>query len=157
MRRSAIARLANADCLSGLATAALGLAALWLVPAQVAPDGFARLGEVRSPAFFPILAAALTLVLSLALVLRGLLRPAPPTELRAPGRVLPVGAALVLAAVLVFPLGYLVTAALLIVALSYAFGGRRHAVILAMAVLVPVAIQLLFVSGLNVLLPEGPF
>ncbi len=150
-------RLANADTISGAITLALGLAALALVPVEVQGDGFSRFGDVRSAAFFPIIAAAATALFSLALLVRGVLRAAPPVAVERPGRVLAVVAALAGAAVLVFWLGYIVAAAALIAVLSLAFGNRRPVVVVSLSLLVPVAIYLLFHDVLDVLLPTGPF
>jgi len=150
-------RLANADTVTGAITLGLGLAALALVPVEVQGDGFARFGDVRSAAFFPILAAGATALFSLVLLVRGVLRAAPPVEVDRPGRVLAVIAALTGAIALVFWLGYIVAAAALIAALSLAYGTRRPVVVAGLALVVPVAIYLLFNGVLDVLLPAGPF
>lgn len=150
-------RLANADTVTGAITFVLGIAALALVPVEVQSDGFSRFGDVRSAAFFPILAAGATAVFSLVLLVRGVLRAAPPVAVDRPGRVLAVIAALAGAGALVFWLGYIAAAAALIAALSLAFGNRKPVVVAGLALVVPVAIYLLFNGVLDVLLPPGPF
>ena len=156
-RRRAAERLANADTVTGAITLVLGLAALVLVPAEVQRDGFARFGDVRSSAFFPILAAGTTALLSFVLLGRGILRAAPRIAVERPRRVLAVFAALAGATAAVFWLGYIVAAAGLIAALSFAFGNRRIVLVAALSLVVPVAIYLLFNDVLDVLLPAGPF
>jgi len=150
-------RLANSDTITGLLTLGLGLGVLALIPAEVSRDGFARMGDVRSPAFFPILAGGAMTLLSILLLARGALRTVPPVTVDRLPRILAVTLSLCGATILIFWLGYVATSALLIAALSWAFGNRRHWTILAMAVLVPIGIHLLFEGVLNVLLPEGPF
>lgn len=150
-------RLANADTVTGAVTLGLGLAALALVPAEVQSDAFARFGDVRSAAFFPIHAAGATVLFSLVLLVRGVMRAAPAVAVERPWRVLAVVAALAGAAALTFWLGYIAAAAALIAALSLAFGNRRPVVVACLALVVPVGIYLLFNGVLDVLLPAGPF
>lgn len=156
-RRLALERLANADTVTGAGTLAVGLAALALVPVEVQSDGFASFGDVRSAAFFPILAAGATALFSLILLLRGVLRAAPPVTVARPQRVLAVVAALAGATALIFWVGYIVAGAALIAALSFAFGNRRLIVVAGLSLVVPVAIYVLFHDVLDVLLPAGPF
>ncbi|MCR9088640.1 MAG: tripartite tricarboxylate transporter TctB family protein [Rhodobacteraceae bacterium] len=149
----------RADLWIGLFAFVFGLAAAGLVPGEVAKDGLTKFGDVRSPAFFPITAAAFLVVLSVALVLRavragalsgietGVARPSP--------KVLAVGGALALAGVAIFWLGFFVTAALLIAGLTWIFGEHRLLRIATLAVCVPLGIQILFREMLNVLLPSG--
>jgi hypothetical protein len=141
-------------------TAAVAIAALLLVPVEVASGGLAEIRDVRSAAFFPILGAGLLLMLSCGLVARALRRGAlegrvVAGEAMPSSRVLGVAGALVAAGAIVVWLGFLPTAALLIAALSYVFGARRHWLVLALCVCVPLGIQLLFRDLLNVLLPSG--
>ncbi|NBC89141.1 MAG: hypothetical protein GVX90_06590 [Alphaproteobacteria bacterium] len=138
-------------------TLAVGLGALVLVPVQVEQGGLVGFGDVRSPAFFPVLAAVLTVGLSIALLVRGMVRAAPAVKVANAPRVLAVTGALAAATAAIFWLGYLITAGLLIAALSRALGNRRPLIILVLAVAVPAGIHLLFEGALNVLLPAGPF
>lgn len=156
-RHQTAERLANADTATGAVGLALGLTALALVPVEVQSDGFSRFGDVRSAAFFPILAAGATALFSLVLLARGVLRAAAPVTVARPGRVLAVVAALAGAAALIFWTGYIVAAAALIATLSLAFGNRRPVVVAGLSLVVPVAIYLLFHDVLDVLLPPGPF
>jgi hypothetical protein len=156
-RQRSGARFANADTVTGTATLALGLVALALVPAEVQSDGYARFGDVRSVAFFPILAAGATALFSVMLLLRGVLRSAPTVSVDQPWRVIAVVAALGGATALIFLLGYLPAAASLVIALSLIFGNRRPGVIAGLALVVPTGIYLLFNDVLDVLLPTGPF
>lgn len=152
-----VGSLANADTVTGVVTLALGLAALALVPVEVQSDGFSRFGDVRSAAFFPILAAGATSLFSLVLVVRGLLSAAPAVVVERPWRVLAVITALSGATALIFWLGYIIAAAAMITVLGLTFGNRRPAVVAGLALVVPLAIYLLFNGVLDVLLPAGPF
>lgn len=156
-RRHIIARFVNADTVTGGLTLGVGLAALALVPSEVRRDGFADFGDIRSPAFFPILVAGLMVLLSITLLIRSTFRAVPDVEMDRAPRVLAVTAALAAATAAIFWLGYLATAGLLIAALSWAFGNRRVWIILALAILVPAGVHFLFEGVLSVLLPAGPF
>ncbi|MEM8959483.1 MAG: tripartite tricarboxylate transporter TctB family protein [Pseudomonadota bacterium] len=149
----------RADLWIGVVASALGIAALALVPGEVARDGLQDFGNVRSAAFFPVISAVFLILLSAALLLRAVRAGAlSPTESRMPAisfKVAAVGSALGIAGLAVFWLGFLVTTALLIAGLSFVFGERRLRVIAALAVSVPLAIQILFRETLNVLLPSG--
>ncbi|PWJ20201.1 Tripartite tricarboxylate transporter TctB family protein [Jannaschia seohaensis] len=147
----------NADTITGALTLALGLTALMLAPGEVQSDGFRQFGNVRSPAFFPILAGGATAAISLILLVRGALQAAPPISVERPGRVLTVTAALTGATAMIFWVGYIAAAAALIAALSLTFGNRRPVVVARLALAAPVAIYLLFNGVLDVLLPAGPF
>ena len=151
---------ARTDLSVGALTAAIAIAALLLVPGEVASGGLAEVGDVRSPAFFPILGAGLLLALSSGLIFRSLRRGASgghvaPVVALPPARVAGVAGALLAAGAVVVWLGFLPTAALLIVTLSYIFGARRHRLVVGLCVGVPIGIQLLFRDVLNVLLPAG--
>ncbi|WP_191090166.1 tripartite tricarboxylate transporter TctB family protein [Histidinibacterium aquaticum] len=151
------ARVVNADTVTGAVTLALGLTALAMVPAQVQEDGFANFGDVRSPAFFPILSGAAVTLFSLALLIRGLLKAAPAFSVGEPRRVLAVTGALAGSTLLMFWVGYIAAAAVLIATLSVAFGNRNGLTVAGLAVVLPVGIYLLFDGVLGVLLPTGPF
>lgn len=147
----------TADLLVGGIAAATAVAALLLIPMEVSPDAFRSFGNVRSPAFFPLLASTLLLLFSVALLVRSwrqrsTLRawPALPSV-----RVAVVAGMLVAAGGASGSLGFGLTAFGLIVGLSYAFGARNPGLILGLAVAVPTAIHVLFRSILDVLLPTG--
>ena len=146
-----------ADLAVGALAAVLGVAALVLIPSEVSRDAFQSFGNVRSPAFFPILASALLVLFSAALLLRAWhRRGARVGRIRAPAaRVLAVAAMLAAAGVAVTTLGFAPTAFALIVGLSYVFGARRHATVLGLALAVPATIHVVFTSLLGVLLPRG--
>lgn len=150
----------RADLLVGGLSFVVGLGAVLLIPREVAQNGLAEFGDVRSPAFFPVTAALFLMLLSGALMLRALRAralsgAATPGRARPSLKMLAVGGALGLAGLAIFWLGFLITAALLVAGLSYIFGERRILRILALAVCVPVGIQILFREILNVLLPLG--
>lgn len=147
----------RADFAVGSAAAVLGVAALALIPSEVSRDAFGSLGNVRSPAFFPLLASALLILFSAALLVRGWQRRGPRAAgiKLPPARVFAVAGLLAGAGVAVTTLGFAPTAFALIVGLSYAFGARSHATVLGLALTVPATIQVLFTSFLDVLLPRG--
>lgn len=156
------------DLLTGSLTILLGLAALSLVPDHVDSAGFAAIGDMSSPAFFPLIASGLLTLLSGLLILRAVsgklaanTGPAesqmaqPPVE--RPLRVTLCAGLLVLATGAIFWLGFLLTAGGLIAGLAAILGYRRYWLVLFLAVSVPVGIYVLFEQLLSVLLPRGIF
>lgn len=67
------------ETLIGIAAVALGVAVLLLVPLQVPGETIAAIGDMRSPAFFPVLAAIIVLAGAVCTVLsRSSAEPAEP-------------------------------------------------------------------------------
>lgn len=143
----------------GVTALTLAFAALLTIPSQVSSDAFKSLGNIRSPAFFPIIASGLLGVFATLLIVRsGAAKGADKLKrsIALPGmRVLVVALILGAAGVALGLLGFLPTAFALIIGLSVAFGARSYWTVIALAIAVPVAIHLLFRSVLNVLLPSG--
>lgn len=137
---------------------AVGAAVLLLLPSQADPKGLDAIADPYSPAFFPIVIAAILMLASAALVITALLRapaPAGDRSVEMPGRLVATGAWLVCYAVLILSIGMVVASAINIVVLSYVLGARNHLAISAVAITVPAGIHLLFERFLRVLLPEG--
>ncbi len=158
------------DLVTGAVTLLLGLAALSLVPAEVDSAGFAAIGDMRSPAFFPLVAGGLLTVFSALLILRALIwggtrsgaaEPADPNAPQQPAaeprRVVLTAGLLVLATAAIFWLGFLLTAGGLVAGLATILGYRRYWLVLLLAVSVPAGIHILFEQLLSVLLPRGVF
>jgi len=159
------------DILTGLFVLGLAVALLALLPSQVGGAGLDAIGNLRSPAFFPVLAGALMAAFSAALILRGGIAvvsrrriSAPPkpdsTDVNASGdwrRVLSVGTLMVLAAFAIPRIGFVATAAPLMAGVALAFGYRRFGILVAICVIVPLGIFFTFETALRVLLPRGMF
>lgn len=151
----------RADLVVGLLALGLALAVLGLIPMQIAGESMAALSNLRSPAFFPVLAAVAMAGLSGLLVLRaviGLWRyGGGPGTRPGPGglRVALVAGVLGAAGVGMFTAGFLPTSALAIGALAVLFGYRRPVVLVVVMLAMPAAIHLLFEEALRVLLPRG--
>ena len=60
-------------------------------------------------------------------------------------------------ALLMEPLGFVASSALLIMALSLFYGARDLRIILALAIGVPIAVYYTFTTGLKTFLPEAPW
>lgn len=139
----------------------LALAVLVLIPRQIAGEGIAALSNLRSPAFFPVLAALAMAGLSGLVILRagiGLWRHGGgPRAVPGPGslRVAVVAAILGAAAAGMFTLGFLPTGVLTIAALAVLFDYRRPGPLLVVMLVVPGVIHLLFEQALMVMLPRG--
>jgi cell division protein FtsW (lipid II flippase) len=146
-----------------LGVAALGVllaGAIWaLVPDQVPGYTLAAYTDMSSPAFFPITAAGLLLLISLAIAARAWLAarrgPEEPLEAIRPGRVLPAAGAMAAFVVLMPLLGTVVAMALLVAGLMLAFGGRRTALIAVTSIVTPVVIVTLFERVMLILFPHG--
>ena len=155
--REASKSAGRVDLAVGAVALLLGGAAFGLIPSEVSRDAFRSFGNVRSPAFFPVLASGLLILFSAALVLRSWKdRADRPASLSTfPPSVAVVVCIFVAAGISITLVGFAPSACALIVGLSYAFGARSHVAVVALAVAVPTAIQLLFKSVLGVLLPRG--
>jgi hypothetical protein len=149
------------DLLVGLIVLGLATGLLVLLPSQVGGETWRAIGNMRSPAFFAVLAGGFMGGLALLLILRGLLAGhAGGRGVTAPGdlRGLFMAAASLMLGVAATPIaGYSVAAALMMAGLSLAFGYRRLGIVLILALAVPLGIFVVFEGALRVLLPRGPF
>lgn len=134
---------------------ALGAAALTLIPAQIPGENVAAIGDMRSPAFFPVLAALLCLAAGLALVPAAFrpeeADPAPPHPRRAVLLAFLLGGGAVLTPVL----GGLLVIFLLMLAVGWVLGDRRPLRMLLLAAVSVGVVHVLFERTLKVLLPPG--
>ena len=145
--------------LAAAAGIALGGAALLLVPAQIPGESLAAIRDMRSPAFFPVLAALLALSAGIAL-LPAALRPGAVTEAPEPApphprRALVLAGLLTGGAVLAPVLGGLPVIFLLMLAVGAVLGDRRPLRMLLLAAAGTAVVHLLFERTLKVLLPPG--
>lgn len=157
------------DILTGLVVLGLSAGLLALLPAQVGGAGLDAIANMRSPAFFPVLAGAAMTLLSIALILRGAV-----TEIRAQRKTVATTAdpdmrsdmpdlrwvllvsTLLFASVISLPrLGYMATVGALMLGIALAFGYRRWWVLIVLCTVTPVVIFVTFESFLRVLLPRG--
>jgi len=133
----------------------LGAAALALVPREIPGQSLAAIGDMRSPAFFPVLAAILALSAGLSL-LPAALRAPPPVEMPPyPARAVALAALLVGGAVLAPVLGGLLDIFLLMLAVGFVLGDRRPLRMLLLAACGTMLVHLLFERMLKVILPPG--
>ena len=135
---------------------ALGLAALVLLPSQIPGESLAAIGDMRSPAFFPILAALLSIgagVLLMPAALHGSAEAAPAPDY--PKRAWMLAALLLVAALVTPVLGGLVVLFLLVIGTAWIAGERRWPRLLLLAVVIVLAVHLLFERTLKVMMPTG--
>lgn len=78
--------------------------------------------------------------------------PAPPSDWRA---LAVISAALLLQVVLLRSVGFIITAAILFMAVTYAFGSRQYLRNLVIAILLAIVVYAGFTRGLNLQLPAG--
>lgn len=157
------------DILTGLVVLGLSAGLLALLPAQVGGAGVDAIVNMRSPAFFPVLAGAAMAILSITLILRGAVaeilaqRETVATSADvdmwhdAPDRRLVLlVSTLLFASVASLPrLGYMATVGTLMLGLALAFGYRRWWVLIVLCTVTPIGIFVTFESLLRVLLPRG--
>lgn len=149
----------NADLIVALIAAALGLATLLLVPYQVAGATLAAITDMQSPGFFPVFAGGLIVACALALVAKSLLPAAAharhEVEFPQPGFVTAIGAIIILFAAGCHLIGMIPSAAAVIIGMGYLWGFRDLKILIAVGILVPAAIYLLFEKTLLIILPRG--
>ncbi len=149
----------NPNLVVALAAGVVGAGTLLLVPSQISGETLAALGNMESPAFFPILAAWLIIVCSVGLGVRSLTRGGAGQQARVefprPWSVLSVIVIFVLFAAGTYYLGMVPAAVLMIMVMAYLLEYRNPKIVLPVAVAVPVGIYLLFEKLLLILLPSG--
>lgn len=149
------------DVVVGGLVLALASGVIALLPSQVGGESWRAIGNMRSPAFFAVLAGALMGGLAILLILRGLIAGgAGGRGVTRPGnlpRLLFAGGALAGGALATPVAGYPLAAALMMAGLSLAFGYRRIGVVLVLAIAIPLGVFTVFESALRVLLPRGVF
>lgn len=132
----------------------LGGAALLLIPWQIPGESLAAINDMRSPAFFPVLAAMIAILAGAALLRPG---PAEPAEAAPenPGRTWVLAALVLGSAVLTPVLGGLPVIFVMMAATARVMGERRPLRVLALAGISVLVIHLLFERTLKVLMPPG--
>ncbi|MDP1675157.1 MAG: tripartite tricarboxylate transporter TctB family protein [Burkholderiales bacterium] len=146
-------RRLNGDVLSGAVLVALGVYVIiealgWNYMSEEGPG----------PGFFPLWYGIAMVVLSLVLVLRSAINPAPgaPADWTAIGRALLAWAAFAGCVALMQPLGFLLSFALLTLFVVAVMYGRPLKIAMAAAVGNAVVFYFLFVLALDLSLPVGP-
>lgn len=149
------------DIAVAIAGATLGLGALFAVPAQIRGQGYGAIADIQSPAFFPILIALLTVVMSVLLLTARRSPPKPPEAgdetgpVEAPRRLAAAAFCLVAYYAALQLVGMVTASVLAIAALALVLGYRRYRLLAAVSVAVPACLFLAFEKGLFVLLPAG--
>jgi hypothetical protein len=149
----------NVDLIVALAAVALGAAMLALIPVEVPGESMAAIGDMASPAFFPIVSAGAIVVLGALLGVKALLQPAAGRHAweapERPAALAAVAALFCLYAAGIHHLGMISASVVLLLAMPWLFGLRNRIVILVVAMLTPLTVYLLFERALLVLLPHG--
>ena len=142
----------------GVLSVLTGAGTLVFLPEMVSGETLAAIGDPYSPAFFPIVIGALLIVCGGVMIATTAMGRAP--VVRGEGRVespLRLGSAagvIVAYTLLITWIGMLAASVLCIAGLAYILGYRRHVIVGAAAVVVPVLIYVLFERMLYVLLPQ---
>jgi hypothetical protein len=134
---------------------ALGAATLALIPREIPGESLAALSDMRSPAFFPVLAALLALAAGLALVPAAFRPGEPPPPPAHPRRAAMLALLLIGGALLTPVLGGLLVIFLLMLAVGWLLGARHTLRMLAIAAIATATVHILFERTLKVLLPPG--
>jgi len=147
------------DCLVALGSLAIGISTLSLVPKQIAGETLAAIGDMNSPAFFPIIAAILMVICGTILGLRTITRrPADREahiEFKQSGTVFMIMAMFVVFAIATHFIGMLVSAAITILVMAWYLNYRTVGILVPVAIGVPLVIHLLFERVLLIILPPG--
>ncbi|WP_291296235.1 tripartite tricarboxylate transporter TctB family protein [Elioraea sp.] len=140
------------ETMIGVAGASLGTAVLLLVPAQVPGATIAAIGDMRSPAFFPVLAAIIVLAGATGIVLAQR-RAEPPAAEAMPTRPWAAMAAVIAGGTAVPFLG--IYAGLLVAMLGIGVVLRTRPLAFAITTAVSLsAVHLLFARTLRVVFPD---
>jgi hypothetical protein len=149
----------NADLVVALVAGGLGIATLLLIPYQIPGESLAAIGNLQSPAFFPVFTGAVMVISAGALAVRAI---AAPLARRGPRVTFPrlpfvltVAAIFVAFAVGSDVIGMLPSSVLVILVLGYLWEFRDWRILVPVAVLVPLAIYFLFEKTLLIILPRG--
>jgi hypothetical protein len=136
----------------GVAAAALGGAVLLLVPAQVPGQTVAAIGDMRSPAFFPVLAAIIVLAAAAGIIL-GRARAEPAEAEAMPARPWAAMAAVIAGAAVVPLAGIYAGLALAMLGIGIVLRTRPLALAIT-GCLSLAAVHLLFARTLKVVFPD---
>jgi putative tricarboxylic transport membrane protein len=149
----------SADLVVAVVAGGLGIATLVLVPHQIAGQSLAAIGNLESPAFFPVLTGAVMVISAGALAVRALVAArathGPRVTFPRFPFVLAVAAVFVAFAAGTHLIGMLPSAVAVILGLAYLWEFRDWRILVPVAVLVPLAIYVLFEKTLLVILPRG--
>jgi len=149
--------MARRNILAGALLLALGLG--YAILTAGLPDR--SLPDTPGPAFLPWLITAGWLVLSTALLVRGLIdargESTHGSGYRVPARGWAALAGFVAYLVLLPMLGFVASSVAFFAGLMWLYGERNRILIVVTAILVPVALFYLFTAGFQILLPRGPW
>ena len=158
----------GSSILVGVFGIVFGATVLALVPTNAGQDGYAAFLDVQSPAFFPLILSTLLIVISTVFLCFSLYtakagshgtvageQGAEGEAIEAPYRLAATAATLIAYYVLLSWIGMLAASVFVIFVLSLILGFRRHLITVAVAILLPLAVYMLFQRGLYVMLPEG--
>jgi hypothetical protein len=148
----------NADLVVALVAGGIGIVTLVLIPFQIAGESIAAIGNLQSPAFFPVFSGIAIIICAGILAARSLAATAAGglhvTFPRLPF-VAAVSGIFVLFAAGSLVIGMIPASAVMIFVLAYLWDYRDFRILVPVAVLVPLAIYLLFEKTLLIILPRG--
>jgi hypothetical protein len=140
----------------GLLGLAVGTFVLWSLPGQIGAESLGQAVDASGPGFFPILAALVAMGAGVWCLVEASLAKGhlggEPLMLRRSGWVVAV---LLLGWAGLHTIGMLASLGVMSAGLAVAFGARRAVPIVALSLLTPAAIHLLFEKTLKILLPAG--
>jgi Tripartite tricarboxylate transporter TctB family len=149
----------NPEFIVALIAASLAVATLALVPYQVPGETLAAIGNLESPAFFPIIAGGLMGICAVLLAVNTIASERAGRGLRLtfeqPRTVLLVIATYIGLLLGAHYVGLIASSAVAIVLMAWGLGYRNLKILIAVAAMVPACIYLLFQKGLLVVLPGG--
>jgi putative tricarboxylic transport membrane protein len=137
----------------------IGSGTLFLLPSQVSEETITAITDTNSPAFFPIISVFLVILCGLVLFLKTITldRPSdkPATMIPYPGFLLVMFIIFTSYALLIQRIGMITASVLMIPAMAYMLGYRKVITTIAVAVLVPLILFILFEKFLLIILPHG--
>ncbi len=142
----------------GVVSILIGLGTLVFLPQVVSGETLAAINDPYSPGFFPILIGALLIVCGSIMLANTALGNVPEVEgegrVESPLRLSSTAGFIVAYTVLMNWIGMLAASVICVAGLAYILGYRRHMVIAAAALTIPVLLHVLFERMLYVLLPQ---
>ena len=148
--------MARRNVLAGLVLLAISIG--YGLTTVALPDR--SLPNTPGPAFFPWLITIVLLVLSVALVTRGLIDARAATD-EAPGYRVPSRGWLALSSFILYLvmlpyLGFVLASVPFFAVLMWLYGERNKMIVAVASIVIPVVIFYLFTEGFQILLPRGP-
>ncbi len=143
---------AHNDATVGLGLVAACAVLFWMTDSF--PEVPVMLSQNVPPTFFPRLVLAVTIILSIVLIIRGLTATRVPKE-PIKKRVFLTAGIVTASIILMQPLGMLLTVSLLAVVMPICWGEQRYRRLVILAIALPLAIHVTFTLALGIRFPLG--